>query len=156
MSQKHTQATENKSRNLLQITTNSRNFMSKQDLEKLTTNLNVKEKSYCLLQSFETKQQFATQVKKFLEAQKSDGQNRFLMIQCDFNLKNGKEIETARHTIVEQIKETPILRNSFILLFINLTRENQNILMVFKSDIGRVIILMSLMKLLIICHHLIY
>lgn len=111
-------------KNLVQITTNSKNFMSSQDITKLVTYLNVKEKTYCLLQSFETKQQFTAQIKAFVDKQSSEDQNRLLMIHCNFNQKNSREIETARHIIVEQIKETPLLANSFILLFINLTREN--------------------------------
>lgn len=111
-------------KNLIQITTNSKNFMSSQDITKLVTYLNVKDKTYCLLQSFETKQQFTTQIKAFLNKQWADDQIRLLMIHCNFNQKNSGEIETARHIIVEQIKETPLLTNSFILLFINLTREN--------------------------------
>ena len=111
-------------KNLVQITTNSKNFMSSQDITKLVTYLNVEDKTYCLLQSFETKQQFTAEIKKFLSKQCLDDRSHLLMIHCNFNQKNSTEIETARHIIVEQIKETPLYANSFILFFINLTREN--------------------------------
>lgn len=112
------------SKNLLQITTNSKSFMSNQNLNDLASGLDVHEKTYCLLNSFETQNQLASQIKKFLESQLRDKKRRMLVIQADYTLKNSADIATARHTIVEQIKETPILSNSYVLFFINLTREN--------------------------------
>jgi hypothetical protein len=111
--------------NLIQITTNSKNFLSNQDLTKLAEQLSCQTSTYCILGTFETQVQFASQIKSFLEAPTaSQQQPRLLIIQADFTVKNSADIATARHTVVEQIKETPIQANSFIILLINLTREN--------------------------------
>ena len=122
------QTNNNFSQNLIQITTNSRNYMSNQGFSKLANDLNFNEKSFCILQSFETQKQFSDHVKKFLNC--GGGSNRLLIIQSDFTRKVSADLETARHVIVEQLKECIKLRGnmlddkSYILLVINLARQN--------------------------------
>lgn len=115
--------------NLIQITTNSRSYMSNQGFLKLATDLNFQDKSFCLLQSFETQKQFSNHVKKFLNTERTNDSNRLLVIQSDFTRKVSADLETARHTIIEKLKESmkqrsDALDKSYILLVINLAREN--------------------------------
>jgi hypothetical protein len=124
----------NFSKNLLQITTNSKNFMSKLDLAQLASRLNVNsEKNFqsCLLQSFDTQQQFKSKIKSFLTYKTADNQSsNLLIIQTDFSKKNSSDlISCARHSIVDEISEcvkldSTILENCYIVLIINLTRES--------------------------------
>lgn len=123
----------NFSKSLLQITTNSKNFMSKSDLAKLTCKLNVDQENFssCLLQSFDTQQQFKSKVKSFITNSAADKHaNSILIIQTDFSKKNSSDlISCARHSIVDEISEavkadSTILDNCYIILVINLTREN--------------------------------
>lgn len=124
----------NFSRNLLQITTSSKNFMSKSDLAKLALKLNLTPEnnfSSCLLQSFDTQQQFKSKIKQFIQNASSDKQQiNLFIIQTDFSKKNSSDlISCARHSIVDEISESvkldaSALDNCFIILVINLTREN--------------------------------
>jgi len=110
--------------NLVQITTNSKNFLSNQDLASLAEHLNCEGSSCCILSTFETQFQFATHIKNFLQTESPNQVNRILIVQTEFTVRNSADIATARHTIVEQIKETLIKSNCFIILLINLTRDN--------------------------------
>ena len=127
------------SQNLVQITSNSKNFMSKLDLASLASSLNLvggRNLSSCILQSFETQLQFSAQIKQFLEATDEEMATddstspRLLIIQCDFSKKESPDlIACARHAIVEQVKQTLQMNNAslnrnYIFLLINLTREN--------------------------------
>lgn len=123
----------NLSKNLLQITTNSKNFMSKADLHKLAAGLKINENNFssCLLQSFDTQQQFKSKIKNFLINNSTNKQlPSVLIIQTDFSKKNSSDlVSCARHSIVDEISElikinSTILDNSYIILVINLTREN--------------------------------
>ena len=89
--------------------------------------------SSCLLQSFETQQQFLLKVKNFLNDGGSGSlKPRLLVIQCNFDKKYDDDLlSCARYTIVEQFKEfsrnnaeSEQANNNFIMLLITLAKEN--------------------------------
>ena len=126
-------------KSLLQITTHSKVLMSKASLDQLAQHLGMGDLeqnfSSCLLQSFETQQQFALKVRTFLNSgngnmAESGDTARLLVIQCDFGKKYDADLlSCARYTIVEQLKEfhnSETISNSknFILLLVTLAKES--------------------------------
>ncbi len=117
---------------MLQISTHSKMLISKNNLLEFAKRVNIKntDKSLatCLLQSFETQQQFMLKVKSFFNESNETNEPRLLVIQCDFGKKyDGDLLSCARHTIVEQLKEFAASRpigNHFVLLLIALAKEN--------------------------------
>ena len=119
------------SKNLLQITTNSNFFLGKEDIDKLAISLKVKPKDVenCVLQSFETQQQFEFKIKNFLAKLKVNRSiSHFLLIQCNFDDNSFYDlISCARFTICEQIKDyaekKDEVKNGYIIFLINLDRQ---------------------------------
>lgn len=127
------------SKNLLQITTHSKMLLSKLSLTQLANRLNIRDEennfATCILQSFETQQQFSAKIKSFLNGptfteEMSQDYDRFMIVQCDFSKKyDGDLLSCARYTIVEQIKQyaqshpgAPL--NANIVLLVILAKEN--------------------------------
>jgi hypothetical protein len=132
--EKHMESTideKNFNKNLLQITTNSNFFLGKEDIENLAHALKVKSKDAenCVLQSFETQQQFELKIKNFLSKLKNNQSSKqLLLIQCNFDDNSYYDlISCARFTICEQIKEysdrREDLKNGYIIFLINLDRQ---------------------------------
>ncbi len=148
-------------RHLLQITTNSKLLITKADIAKLAVSLGesnanvIKENfSSCLLNSFDTQQQFINKLREFLYSDsttlaatnneetmdvdpylnetdvKQVGLKRLLVIQIDLTIDTKHVfdlIACSRHVIVEECKTAIKLKkmaNTFICLVINIPREN--------------------------------
>ena len=131
--QQHVESTKNESsftKNLLQITTNSNFFLAKEDIEALAKSLSAQDIENCVLQSFETQQQFEAKIKNFLARLQttSEKSKRFLLIQCNFDDNKYYDlISCARFTICEQTKEyseeKDNIKNGYIIFLINLDRQ---------------------------------
>ena len=144
--EKHIQENENKkssftylNKNLIQITTHSKYCSNKLDLNKLTDGSNIHFKS-CHLKEFATQQQFSMKLKQFLDNSsnnnsklsnnmdldcETNNNKRILMIRCDFsNSFNSDLLSCARYSIEKQLKEMTNLEDVYVILIINLSREN--------------------------------
>ena len=124
----------NSSNNLIQISTHSKSSV----LNLVTANfayLHASHVECCVLQSFDTQQQFYSKVRGFFDKKvTSPDERNFLLIQADLNLKYSSDlIACSRHTIVESFKEAShqqqhqdlnLTSHFFIVLIINIPKEN--------------------------------
>jgi hypothetical protein len=143
---KHIRENENKkssslymNKNLIQISTHSKHCSNKIDLTKFTDSSNINFKSFHL-KEFATQQQFSMKLKQFLDNSANnssklsnnmdldsemDNEIKILMIRCDFsNSFNSDLLSCARYSIEKQLKEMTNLENVYIILIVNLSREN--------------------------------
>ena len=127
----------NSSNNLIQVSTHSKSSVlnlanSKFQLPNEIQKINIE---CCVLQSFDTQQQFYSRVRNFFDRKvSSKNEKNFLLIQADLNLKYSSDlIACSRHTIVESFKEalekssngkTALMDNFYIVLIINIPKEN--------------------------------
>jgi hypothetical protein len=87
---------------------------------------------FCLLNSFDTQQQFISLIKEFLNAspaQAETKQKRLLLIQCDLSDKYSSQsfdlISCARHSVIEICKQKlSSIDNCYIVLLLNLQHDN--------------------------------
>lgn len=111
--------------NLIQITTNSKSTLLNLDLQDLSTSLNIDQTDVCLLQSFDTQQQFLNKLKQFYS--KPSDQKNLLLIQSDMNLKYSSDlIACARHHIAESFKsqDKNLSSNFYVCLLILIPKES--------------------------------
>ena len=128
----------NSSNNLIQVSTHSKSSVLNMVNAKFNF-LNSHQKNNiecCVLQSFDTQQQFYSKVRGFFDNKKlteSANEKHFLLIQADLNLKYSSDlIACSRHTIVESFKEAlekcpnraNLMENFYVVLIINIPKEN--------------------------------
>jgi E3 ubiquitin-protein ligase RNF213 len=122
----------NSSNNLIQVSTHSKSSVLNLVSTKFTNNNYIES---CVLQSFDTQQQFYSKIRSFFDKKvASQNEKNFLLIQADLNLKYSSDlIACSRHTIVESFKEALIksnndksilMNNFYIVLIINIPKEN--------------------------------
>jgi hypothetical protein len=121
--------------NLIQIATHSKASALNLDINSLGNAFSItnpkKNIEVCMLQSFDTQQQFYNKVKGFFENKNEADLNekRFLLIQTDLNFKSRSDlIACSRYTIVESFKEAKNknlpLENCYLIFVINIPKEN--------------------------------
>lgn len=117
-------------KNLVQVTSHCTHCLTSNELENIADGAGLKHVDHCLLQSFETQQQFVNKVRTFLNERSTGAAKRCLFVQCDFSKTYEAELlSCVRYTIVEQMNEalkTSTLDNTYVILIILLARESSN------------------------------
>ena len=118
---------ENKTNNLIQLTTHSKSSLVNVDIENLRSQLeDVAYLDACLLESFDTQQQFLGKLKSFMSIiSQTTVKKNVLFIQGDMNTRYSHDlISCVRYQLVELVKTLIGNENYLICLIVRIPKEN--------------------------------
>ncbi len=114
---------QNEKESLVQVTTHSKSSIINLDCDKLIKDLNLNSIDICLLNSFDTQQQFLNKFKHFFSFSSPDKKN-MLLIEADIDEKYSLDlISCVRYQLIEMIKTIDNHQDYLVCLVIRINKE---------------------------------